>query len=154
MTHIFNDASERIRFVKFATVGAIGTVVDFSMFNLLGVVFGMLPVYAQAISFATAVINNFLWNRHWTYPESRSKAVHHQMLQFVLVNIGGLLIRTPIVAGLEHPLGLLILRFGIKPNTADGIGENLALAAAIGIVMIWNYFANRYWTYNDIDKEA
>ena len=150
MTHFFNDANERTRFFKFATVGAIGTVVDFGMFNLLNIVFGIPPVYAQAVSFCVAVANNFLWNRHWTYPESRSKAVHHQVLQFALVNVGGLLIRTPIVGGLEHPLGVFLTRFGIQPATADGLGENLALATSIGIVMIWNYFANRYWTYNDI----
>jgi putative flippase GtrA len=33
---------------------------------------------------------------------------------------------------------------------ATVIGHNAALAVAIGIVMLWNYFANRYWTYNDI----
>jgi putative flippase GtrA len=150
MTHLFKDTNERTRFFKFATVGAIGTVVDFGVFNLLNIVFGIPPVYAQAISFAVAVANNFLWNRHWTYPESRSKAVHHQMVQFGLVNVGGLLIRTPIVGGLEHPLGHLVARLGVQSVTADGIGENLALAIAIGIVMLWNYFANRYWTYNDV----
>lgn len=150
MTHILNDAGERTRFLKFATVGAIGTVVDFGIFNLLNIVFHIPPVYAQAISFAVAVVNNFMWNRHWTYPESRSKKVHHQMLQFGLINVGGLLIRTPIVGGLEHPLGHFIAGFGISAATADGLGENLALAIAIGIVMLWNYFANRYWTYNDV----
>ena len=150
MTHLLNSAEERARFLKFATVGAIGTVVDFGIFNLLNIVFGIVPVIAQAFSFATAVINNFLWNRYWTYPESRTKKVHHQMLQFGLINVGGLLIRTPIVGGLEHPLGHLVAQLGVQPVTADGIGENLALALAIGIVMLWNYFANRYWTYNDI----
>lgn len=150
MTHLFTDASERTRFLKFATVGAIGTVVDFSVFNLLNIIFHVPPVFAQAISFATAVFNNFMWNRHWTYPESRSKKVHHQMLQFGLVNLGGLLIRTPIIYGLEHPLGDMVARLGVPAVTADGLGENLALAIAIGIVMLWNYFANRYWTYNDV----
>jgi len=29
---------------------------------------------------------------------------------------------------------------------------NLTLAVAVGIVIIWKLFINRYWTYNDIDK--
>lgn len=150
MTHIFNDASERIRFLKFATVGAIGTVVDFGVFNLLNVAFHVQPVIASVLSFTAAVANNFLWNRFWTYPESRGKAVHHQMLQFGLVNVGGLVIRTPLFAWLERPIGVFASRFGAQPATADVIGHNIALAIAIGIVMLWNYFANRYWTYNDI----
>jgi putative flippase GtrA len=150
MTHLFNDANERTRFLKFATVGAIGTVVDFSIYNLLNIVFHIQPVISQVFSFSLAVVNNFLWNRHWTYPESRAKAVHHQMVQFGLINVGGLLIRTPIIAGLEHPIGIFVGRFGVQGEAASTIGHNAALAVAIGIVMLWNYFANRYWTYNDI----
>lgn len=150
MTHLFNDSNERTRFLKFAAVGAIGTVVDFGIYNFLNLVIGTAPVISQAISFAVAVVNNFLWNRHWTYPESRAKAVHHQMVQFGLVNVGGLLIRTPIVAGLENPLGIFAGRLGVQVEAAVVVGHNAALAVAIGIVMLWNYFANRYWTYNDI----
>jgi len=150
MTHLFNDANERARFLKFATVGAIGTVVDFGIYNFLNLVFGMAPVISQAISFSVAVVNNFLWNRHWTYPDSRTKAVHHQIATFGLINVGGLLIRTPIIAGLEHSIGVLSARLGVQPEAAVVVGHNVALAIAIGIVMLWNYFANRYWTYNDI----
>ena len=150
MTHLLNDANERARFLKFATVGAIGTVVDFGIYNFLNIVFGLAPVISQAISFVVAVVNNFLWNRHWTYPESRAKAVHHQMVQFGLINVVGLIIRTPIIAGLEHPIGVLVGRLGVQAEAATVIGHNLALAIAIGIVMLWNYFANRYWTYNDV----
>ena len=150
MTHLLNDANERTRFLKFATVGAIGTVVDFGIYNFLNIVFGLAPVISQAISFVVAVVNNFLWNRHWTYPESRAKAVHHQMVQFGLINVVGLIIRTPIIAGLEHPIGVLVGRLGVQAEAATVIGHNLALAIAIGIVMLWNYFANRYWTYNDV----
>jgi putative flippase GtrA len=152
MTHIFNDANERIRFLKFAAVGAIGTVVDFAVYNFLNLVAGLAPVFSQAISFAVAVVNNFLWNRHWTYPESRGKAVHHQMAQFGLINVVGLLIRTPIIAWMESPLGVLAARLGVGAEAAIVVGHNAALAIAIGIVMLWNYFANRYWTYNDIDE--
>ena len=150
MTHIFTDSTERTRFLKFATVGAIGTVVDFSIYNFLNLVVGMAPVISQAISFAVAVVNNFIWNRHWTYPESRAKAIHHQMAQFGLINVGGLLIRTPIIAGLEIPIRVLAGRLGIQAEVSVVLGHNIALAVAIGIVMLWNYFANRYWTYNDI----
>ena len=30
------------------------------------------------------------------------------------------------------------------------IADNLTLAVAIAIVTLWNFFANRYWTYGDI----
>ena len=150
MSHVFNNAEERARFLKFAAVGAIGTVVDFAAYNFLNLVVHVAPVFSQAVSFALAMINNFLWNRHWTYPDSRGKAVHHQMAQFALINAAGLLIRTPVIAGLENPIERLAARLGVQAGAANVIGHNAALAVAIGIVMLWNYFANRYWTYNDV----
>jgi putative flippase GtrA len=35
--------------------------------------------------------------------------------------------------------------------TAEFLAKNATLILAIGIVMIWNFFVNRYWTYNDVD---
>jgi putative flippase GtrA len=31
------------------------------------------------------------------------------------------------------------------------LGENLALATVVIIVLFWNFFINRYWTYNDVE---
>ena len=87
------------RFIKFLVVGGIGFVVDFGIFNLLlnpmnalvepGTWFYDLllqfgfsdyfithlgPTIASAISFVAAVCSNFLWNRYWTYPDSRSRS--------------------------------------------------------------------------------
>ncbi|MCK5634820.1 MAG: GtrA family protein, partial [Anaerolineales bacterium] len=86
------------RFLKFSVVGGIGAVVDFGSFNLLANVLGIASIAASIISFSAAVTSNFLWNRYWTYPDSRSKPVSQQIIQFATVNIIGLVIRTPIFA--------------------------------------------------------
>ena len=62
---------ERIRFLKFAVVGAVGSALDFGIMNILTHFFNMRLVFAGTISFICAVINNFSGNRFWTYPESR-----------------------------------------------------------------------------------
>ena len=31
------------------------------------------------------------------------------------------------------------------------VAHNLSLAIVIGVVMIWNFLANRYWTYSDVN---
>ena len=154
MTIILKNPLERQRFLKFLAVGAFGFIVDFGLFNLLSKILSVDPVVAQVISFCTAVTSNFLWNRHWTYPESRSKPLGHQVGQFALVSLAGLLIRTPIFAVLEPLLGsgfasLQVTKYGLKP---DFLGHNMALAIVVGIVMLWNFLVNRYWTYNDIDR--
>jgi len=135
--NILNCRKERQRFLKFTFVGLTGTIVDFGLLNLLRIVFKLPLVWAQGISFTVAVINNFLWNRFWTYPESRDKGASWQLMQFFIINIIGITIRTPLISWLD---GLIL----------NVISQNLALAVSISIIMLWNYFANRYWTFKNI----
>jgi putative flippase GtrA len=149
---ILTDNKERIRFLKFATVGAIGSVVDFGVMNLMTHLFDLPLVYAGTISFICAVLSNFTLNRFWTYPESRSRHVLHQLGMFFLVNTAGILIRLPILHYVEPPLaGAFQSMAHLSNAAAESLAKNGTLAIAIGIVMIWNYFINRYWTYNDVE---
>lgn len=143
---------ERTRFLRFAVVGTIGAVIDFGIFNLLSSLAGIPAVIASMISFTCAVISNFTWNRFWTYPDSRSKKLSSQVIQFFVINLIGLGIRTPLFAGLEKLLtnifsSILPAGFLVTPVF---VAHNSSLAFVILVVMLWNFFANRYWTYNDV----
>lgn len=155
---------ELTRFIKFSVVGAIGAVVDFGTFNLLHVLLGLWSIFASIISFCAAVLSNFIWNRYWTYPDSRSKPLGQQALQFALVNAIGLLVRTPIFALTEHPMIRLTDRLSnlwLHPATSPNpwisslnpqvLGSNLALAVAVVVVLFWNFGINRIWTYSDVE---
>src|SRR5512134_3497702 len=104
MTVLLNNSRERGRFLRFAFVGVVGAVVDFGTFNLLTHVLAVPAILAQVISFTAAILSNFLWNRYWTYPDSRSKPIFHQLSQFAAISIAGLIIRTPLFAFLKEPL--------------------------------------------------
>ena len=99
---IITDKTERKRFFKFALVGALGAVIDFGVMNLLSHFTNMSLVYAGTISFTCAVISNFIWNRLWTYPESRSRPLLNQLGMFFLVNLAGVCI--PTLHYLEPPM--------------------------------------------------
>jgi putative flippase GtrA len=155
---------ELTRFVKFLVVGAIGAVVDFGIFNLLTSIFDIWIVLAGTISFTAAVTSNFIWNYHWTYPDSRSKPVGRQGIQFAIVNLVGLAIRSPILQFSEKPyiqlsekiLAILPSNFppgpeSIFPLSDITMGRNLALATAVIIVLFWNFGINRIWTYSDVE---
>ncbi len=155
MTRWITDTQERARFLKFMVVGAIGAVVDFGIANVLARFAGMPLTYAGTISFICAILSNFLWNRYWTYPDSRSRPIARQLVMFFVVNVAGLIIRVPILHFLELPIRGLFERLALDiPFTPVFLGRNATLAIAVGIVMLWNFFVNRYWTYNDVDKKA
>ncbi len=153
MTAILKDPLERTRFIKFAIVGALGALIDFGVMNLLVWLVKATLVMAGSVSFICAVISNFTWNRFWTYPESRAKHVIGQLVQFTIVNAIGLVIRVPILKLGEPALDSLLENSSLNllANSHTFISHNATLALAISIVMMWNYFVNRYWTYNDID---
>ena len=145
------NAKELKRFVKFALIGGLGTVIDFGIFNLLADLFAVSPVIASMCSFSCAVVSNFVWNRIWTFKDSHTKTMLQQFIQFVIVSVVGLIIRTPLLAWLITVFtNIAITTFHLAQNTAALIANNLALACAVGVVMIWNFIANRLWTFNDV----
>ena len=153
MTVVVTNQRERERFLRFAVVGVIGAIVDFGIANVLDHGLGVSLVLAGTVSFICAIVSNFIWNRYWTYPDSRSKPLSRQFIQFCVVSILGLGIRVPLLAFLEKPIFRLINRlpFRISFLSVEFLSANITLAIAVLVVMLWNFFVNRYWTYNDID---
>ena len=147
-----NTAKESSRFLKFALVGIIGSVVDFGIFNLLATLIGIPAVSASIISFSVAVVNNFILNRYWTFPDTRSTPIIKQMIQFAIVSVIGLGIRTPLFAAMEKLLVPLAQKWIPNVLTPTIVGHNLSLAIAILVVMLWNFFANRLWTFRDAPR--
>ena len=152
--NLVTNPQERTRFAKFMVVGLIGAVVDFGIMNLFSKLFNMPLTVAGTISFICAILSNFLWNRYWTYPDSRSRPLARQLTMFFIVNVAGLAIRLPILRFLEPPMQAFFERLALKISlTPAFLGKNFTLMVAVGVVMLWNFFINRYWTYNDVDKE-
>lgn len=145
-----NHKKELRRFVRFGIVGIIGSVIDFGFLNLFTIVFKVPYVLSSVFSFSLAVINNFLLNRFWTFAASKKDPLLGQLVQFGIVSVIGLLIRTPLLAWLEKVL--VPLAGKLTPNllTPTIVGHNVGLAIGIGVVMLWNYFANRFWTFKNI----
>lgn len=155
-------AKEVERFLKFAVVGSIGAMVDLgTSFILLRTVLDprstLEVLIAATISFTAAVLSNFTWNRYWTYPDSRSRPIRRQLVQFFIVSTIGWTGRT-IWLSFAKPLfgdiaADLVARFDLELSEVDAAlgGAMVAILLGIFVVMIWNFFVNRYWTYNDVD---
>ncbi len=134
------------RFIKFGIVGAFGAAVDFSILNALIFWAGFSSpggkILANVVSTSVAIISNFIWNRLWTFPESRARKKRTQLVQFTLVNLVGLIINTGIFFVADHYI--------FEPVVSTNMAIQLAKASAIGIVLFWNFGANRIWTYRGL----
>ncbi|HEX9923466.1 MAG TPA: GtrA family protein [Anaerolineae bacterium] len=142
LTNIYQANTKEVhRFVKFSAVGALGAIIDFTLLNLMRGYFGWPLFWANTFSVSVAVLSNFTWNRLWTFPESRNRKKRRQLPQFFAVNLIGLLINNLIVVGID---ALLV------PHVGEPLSYNLAKAVAIGVVLFWNFGANRLWTYRGL----
>ena len=116
------------QFIKFAVVGASGTVIDWVLYFLFTRSLGIYYLIAKIISFVIAALNNYIWNRVWTF-KSKEKKVIGEFIKFFVVSIVGLGLNTLIM---YLTVGLL------------GWKDFYALVLATAIVMIWNFFANKF----------
>ncbi|MBN1304672.1 MAG: GtrA family protein [Anaerolineales bacterium] len=123
------------RFSRFLAVGALGALIDFNVlttFKLLG----MPTLPANSLSFSAGLFNNYLLNSRWTFSEQANNW-KRKLPQFILVSLVGLALNNAIV--LPGPLGELVgqVDWGCLP----------ARVVATGVVVFWNYFVNRCWTF-------
>jgi len=121
------------QFVKFAVVGSIGAVVDFGVLIFLKEIIGFNLYLANTFSFTAAVLNNYTLNSIWTFADQQ-KQHQRQLPQFFFVSIVGLGINQALLYFFHDIMGLWYI---------------IAKALAILLVLFWNFFANRFWTFRE-----
>ena len=141
---------ETKRFLKFASVGALGAVTDFAILNVLVKLAGFLPVVANGFSFSAAVLQNFLLHRWWTYPESQIRNTRRQIAKFALVSAVGLGINQLVFDFVDELLRPNWVDWLSSPELGFTISYNFAKLFSIGVVLFWNFAANRLWTYKGL----
>jgi putative flippase GtrA len=141
------------RFIKFGIVGLIGFTIDTTTLNLLVGFANMqttvLRLAAKTISFTLALTSNFFWNRYWIYPETRTERKRVTAPKFALVNAGGWALNL-VIFGFLSSIFIYIFSEWLEPQAALLAGINAAQMCAVAVVMFWNYFVNRYWTFRKV----
>lgn len=130
----------RHRFMKFGVVGASGTLVNLIMLYMNQEIFlkSLTPPETRlkaslAIAIFLATMNNFLWNRWWTWRDRKGKTHHGflvQMLQYYLA--------CALAISLQYVFTILL---------ATIIYYLIANIIAIGLSAIVVYIINDLWTF-------
>lgn len=120
-----------IQLGKFLVVGLSGYVVNLAVFTFSLKVLAVHHIAAATIAFAVAVLNNFWWNRHWTFA-ARAGHAGFQAARFFTVSIVAFLIQ----------LGLLELLIS-QGHMAKVLAQAVSLVLATPI----NFVGNKMWSF-------
>ena len=115
---------------KFCVVGASGYLVNLAVFATLFKVMGFHYIPAAIGSFLVAVVNNYAWNRLWTFRGS-SGSVAYQGSRFLVVSVISLLANLAVLYALVE----------------FGLGALPAQAIAIVLVTPLNFVGNKLWSF-------
>lgn len=120
------------QFLRFAIVGGIATVIQFSILVGLVELAHVSKLIANAAGFVVAATANYLMNRAFTFAGATSHA-GYGMLKFAVTSLIGLGINTLIFQALM----------------SAGLWYVIAWALATGLTLIWNYTAARLIVFRD-----
>jgi dolichol-phosphate mannosyltransferase len=144
-------ALTRFRYLKFGLVGASGTVVNIAVLYLCHeYLFQSIegpqgkPWASLAVAIAVATVNNFTWNRLWTWAdrvqaqreasvasdEVRAPHLGTQLLKYALASWFGIALQYALTLWLAHLMHYM-----------------LANVIAIVIASVSNFLANDRWTF-------
>ena len=142
---------ERYRYLKFGIVGASGTVVNLMvlylgheyLFNAIESTYKK-PYLSLALAITLATINNFTWNRLWTWRDRVQSLEADETkggkvsLRLLGVEFGQYVTASAFGSALQYVLTLLL---------SGSMDYRLANITAILAASVSNFLANDRWTF-------
>lgn len=126
-----NDNLKHI--MKFGFVGCLNTLFDFGIFSLLNVLFGINYIISQITSYFSGTLNSYLFNRLWTFNDTRSnKKTTMEILQFIFVNLTSL------------SVSLISLSILMKNNFLNSF---FAKITSMILAQIVNFLGYKFWVF-------
>jgi putative flippase GtrA len=126
---------------KFGSVGAVSFVVDLGLFNLLrfgpGELLGGKPITAKIVSVAVATLVAWIGNRHWTFSDRRTENRPRELVGFLVINVGGMLIAIGCLWVSHYVLGF-------TSALADNLAANVV---GLGLGTIFRYVTYRRFVF-------
>ena len=120
-----------LQLVKFCVVGASGYVVNLCVFAACVGLLDAHHLVAATAAFAVAVLNNFWWNRHWTFRAGSGRA-GFQAARFFTVSVAAFLFAATV-------LELLV--------SVASVAELPAQAISIVAATPLNFIGNKMWSF-------
>jgi putative flippase GtrA len=125
------------QFAKFGVVGAVCTVIDVGLFNVLHFGAGVDPLLSKTLSVAIAATVSYFGNRHWSFRERAHTGFGREYTLFFVLNAVGLGMALACLAITKYALGLT------GPLALNLAGNVIGMGAAT-LFRFWSY---RRWVF-------
>jgi dolichol-phosphate mannosyltransferase len=149
----FIDWLHGFRYIRFGLVGASGTVVNLAvLYTAHEYLFsaieppGSKPFVSLALAIGVATVNNFTWNRLWTWSDRQhatATQVEGVSLHSMLAQLGQYATASWLGIALQYVLTLWLAHF---------MHYLLANVIAIVVASVSNFIANDRWTFRHSKK--
>lgn len=115
---------------RFLVVGALSTLIEIGVFNLLVFAFGWDPVVSKIVASLVALVNAYIGNREWAFKHRDRRGRVSELVLFLGVN----LVCTLLGAGIVW-LGVEALT-AISGHATGALGLNIVNLISIVIVVL------------------
>jgi len=124
------------RFLKFATIGGSGILVNFSILYTLTEYAGIHYSISSLVAIEVAVMFNFFLNDRWTWKDRQNGSRLRRMLRFHLA------------AGVSAFFG----NWSVLVFTTETLGVHYLFGNLLGIWAgsLMNFFINDAWTFREV----
>ncbi len=138
-------------YARFATTGALNTVVDFLVlnalilaFNPVGGIQGKLYIIFKVISFLLAALNSYFLNKYWVFPVARPQGRVKEGGKFLAVTAIGFLFN---ISG-----AFLVFHLLTEAHVfTQYIDANIGAVCGTLLVLVWNYFGYKFFVFKESD---
>jgi dolichol-phosphate mannosyltransferase len=131
LLHGMRRPANWMQLVRFGLVGAIGFVVNLAVYALFVHAVGVDYRIAAVVAWVVAVLNNFVFNRHWTF-DARDGVARFQAMRFVVVSL------------VAFGFSLLLLTLLVE---SAGLAKVPAQALAVAAATPLNFLGNKLWSF-------
>ncbi len=121
---------------KFGAVGAVGTLVNFAVFNLVRHVTDLHVVRASVIATVVAIVFNYVGFRYFTYRDRDKSGRTKELTLFLLFSSVGLVIENGVLYAATYWFGW------------DGrLAANFFKFLGMGIATLFRFWSYRTWVF-------
>lgn len=137
---------DKIRFLKFATVGFIGYLINALGLEVFSRFFALPASWAAAAAAEVSIISNFILNNSWTFSDKKIASPFKllmKFLQFNFTSIGAIIIQFIVVGGAAFVFG------------DTGLVRQIALIFSIAFLIIpYNYVIYNMFIWKTWKKKS